>query len=167
MEALFYIFSIITVFSALMVITMKNPLTSALYLVLCFFALAGFYVILGMQFLAAMQILVYAGAIMVLVVLVIMLLNLSIIKKIKMDLHQVFIAVIIFIILFAEIVIYIINGSLKKPTGIYTHALVNKVGNTRIIGEFLFTKYIFPFEIASVLLLVAIIGAYLFAKKKY
>ncbi len=167
MEALFYVFSIIAVFSALMVITMKNPLTSALYLVLCFFAIAGFYVLLDMQFLAAMQVLVYAGAIMVLVVLVIMLLNLSKIKKIKTDLHQLFIAVIIFIILFAEIALYIINGSLKKPTGIYTHALINKIGNTQIIGEFLFTKYIFPFEVASILLLVAIIGAYLFAKKKY
>ena len=166
MEALFYIFSIIAVFSALMVISMKNPLTSALYLVLCFFAIAGFYVILGMQFLAAMQILVYAGAIMVLVVLVIMLLNLSKIKKIKMDLHQAFIAGVIFIILLAEITIYIINGYPKKPTGIYTHALINKIGNTQILGEFLFTKYIFPFEVASVLLLVAIIGAYLFAKKK-
>ena len=167
MEALFYIFSIIAVFSALMVISMKNPLTSALYLVLCFFALAGFYVLLDMQFLAAMQILVYAGAIMVLVVLIIMLLNLSKIKKIKMDLHQVFIAMVIFIILLVEITIYILNGSLKKPTGIYTHALINKIGNTQILGEFLFTKYIFPFEVASVFLLVAIIGAYLFAKKKY
>jgi NADH-quinone oxidoreductase subunit J len=146
---------------------MKNPLTSALYLVLCFFALAGFYVLLDMQFLAAMQILVYAGAIMVLVVLIIMLLNLSKIKKIKMDLHQVFIAMVIFIILLVEITIYILNGSLKKPTGIYTHALINKIGNTQILGEFLFTKYIFPFEVASVFLLVAIIGAYLFAKKKY
>ncbi|MCL4321427.1 MAG: NADH-quinone oxidoreductase subunit J [Deltaproteobacteria bacterium] len=167
MEALFYVFSIIAVFSALMVISMKNPLTSALYLVLCFFALAGFYVLLDMQFLAAMQILVYAGAIMVLVVLIIMLLNLSKIKKIKMDLHQVFIAMVIFIILLVEITIYILNGSLKKPTGIYTHALINKIGNTQILGEFLFTKYIFPFEVASVFLLVAIIGAYLFAKKKY
>jgi len=167
LEALFYVFSIIAVFSALMVISMKNPLTSALYLVLCFFALAGFYVLLDMQFLAAMQILVYAGAIMVLVVLIIMLLNLSKIKKIKMDLHQVFIAMVIFIILLVEITIYILNGSLKKPTGIYTHALINKIGNTQILGEFLFTKYIFPFEVASVFLLVAIIGAYLFAKKKY
>ena len=77
MEALFYIFAFIAIFSALMVISMKNPLTSALYLVLCFFALAGFYVLLYMQFIAVMQILVYAGAIMVLVVLVIMLLNIS------------------------------------------------------------------------------------------
>lgn len=167
MEALFYIFSILAIFSALMVVSMKNPLTSALYLVLCFFALAGFYIILNMQFLAAMQILVYAGAIMVLVVLVIMLLNLSKIKKLKIDLHQVIIAVIISLILFAEVVFYILDGSGKKSTGIYTSAMINKIGNTRVIGEFLFTKYIFPFEIASILLLVAIIGAYLFAKKKY
>ncbi len=167
MEALFYVFSFIAIFSALMVVTMRNPLTSALYLVLCFFALAGFYVILDMQFLAAMQILVYAGAIMVLVVLVIMLLNISRIKNIGSDLHQKIIGGLISLILFAEIVLYIINGAQKKPTGIFTRALIKKIGNTQIIGEFLFTEYMLPFEIASILLFVAIIGAYLFAKKKY
>ena len=113
MEALFYVFSFIAIFSALMVVTMRNPLTSALYLVLCFFALAGFYVILDMQFLAAMQILVYAGAIMVLVVLVIMLLNISRIKNIRSDLHQKIIGGLISLILFAEIVLYVINGAEK------------------------------------------------------
>ena len=164
---LFYIFSFIAIFSALMVVAMRNPLTSALYLILCFFALAGFYVMLDMQFLAAMQILVYAGAIMVLVVLVIMLLNISNIKNMKSDLHQKIIGVLISLILFIEIIFYISNGVPKKSTGIFTEALIRKVGNTQFIGEFLFTKYMMPFEIASILLLVAIIGAYLFAKKKY
>ena len=95
METLFYIFSFIAIFSALMVVTMKNPLTSALYLVLCFFAFAGFYVMLDMQFLAAMQVLVYAGAIMVLVVLVIMMLNLSSLKSVKAGLHQIIIGIVI------------------------------------------------------------------------
>ncbi|MFW0884018.1 NADH-quinone oxidoreductase subunit J [Candidatus Acidulodesulfobacterium sp. H_13] len=167
MEILFYVFSFIAIFSALMVVTMKNPLTSALYLILCFFAIAGFYIILDMQFLAVMQILVYAGAIMVLVVLVIMLLNLSSIKSFKSNLHQVFIGILISIIMFAEIFFYISKGIQKKPVGIFTHALIKKIGNTQVIGEFLFTKYIFPFEIASILLFVAIIGAYLFAKKKF
>jgi NADH-quinone oxidoreductase subunit J len=146
---------------------MRNPLTSALYLVLCFFALAGFYVLLDMQFLAAMQILVYAGAIMVLVVLVIMLLNISKIKNMKSDLHQKSIGVLIALILFAEIIFYIFNGRVKRPAGIFTHALIKKIGNTQVIGKFLFTEYMLPFEIASVLLFVAIIGAYLFAKKKF
>ena len=167
MEALFYIFSFIAIFSALMVITMKNPLTSALYLVLCFFALAGFYVMLNMQFIAAMQILVYAGAIMVLIVLVIMLLNISRIKNMKSDLHQKIIGVLISLILFIEIIFYIINGAQKRPSGIFTHALIKKIGNTQVMGEFLFTAYMLPFEIASILLFVAIIGAYLFAKKKF
>ena len=167
MEALFYIFSFIAIFSALMVITMKNPLTSALYLVLCFFALAGFYVMLDMQFIAAMQILVYAGAIMVLIVLVIMLLNISRIKNMKSDLHQKIIGVLISLILFIEIIFYIINGAQKRPSGIFTHALIKKIGNTQVMGEFLFTAYMLPFEIASILLFVAIIGAYLFAKKKF
>ncbi len=167
MEELFYIFSFIAIFSALMVVIMRNPLTSALYLILCFFALAGLYVMLDMQFLAAMQILVYAGAIMVLVVLVIMLLNISRIKNVKSDLHQKIIGILIALILFIEIIVYIYNGAQKNPTGIFTEALIKKVGNTKIIGQFLFTVYMLPFEIASVLLLVAIVGAYLFAKKKY
>jgi NADH-quinone oxidoreductase subunit J len=167
LEALFYVFSFIAIFSALMVVTMRNPLTSALYLVLCFFALAGFYVMLDMQFIAAMQILVYAGAIMVLIVLVIMLLNISRIKNMKSDLHQKIIGILISLILFIEIIFYIINGAQKRPSGIFTHALIKKIGNTQVIGEFLFTAYMLPFEIASILLFVAIIGAYLFAKKKF
>ncbi|MHB1660677.1 MAG: NADH-quinone oxidoreductase subunit J family protein [bacterium] len=167
MEALFYIFSFIAIFSALMVISMRNPLTSALYLVLCFFALAGFYVMLDMQFLAAMQILVYAGAIMVLVVLVIMLLNISKIKSIKSDLHQKIVGALISLVLFVEVVFYILSGAQKRPSGIFTHALIKKTGNTQIIGEFLFTKYMLSFEIASILLFIAIVGAYLFAKKKF
>ncbi len=167
MEALFYIFSFIAIFSALMVISMKNPLTSALYLILCFFAFSGFYVMLDMQFLAVMQILVYAGAIMVLVVLVIMILNISKIKRVETDFHQKFIGILISLIIFVEIIFYIINGSQKKSTGIFTGAVIKKIGNTQIIGEFLFTKYTLSFEIASVLLFVAIIGAYIFAKKKF
>lgn len=168
MEILFYAFSIIAIFSAIMVVLSKNPLSSALYLVLCFFSLAGFYVILDMQFIAVMQIMVYAGAIMVLVVLVIMLLNLSNsnLKKYHIDLHQKFISALIFLVLLGELILYIVTGKSKRPTGIVTKVLIKKIGNTQIIGKLLFTKYIFPFEVSSILLLVAIIGAYLFAKKR-
>ena len=85
----------------------------------------------------------------------------------KSDLHQKIIGILISLILFVEIIFFIINGAQKKPTGIFTHALIKKIGNTQVIGEFLFTKYMLPFEIASILLFVAIIGAYLFAKKKF
>ena len=122
--------------------------------------------LLDMQFLAAMQIIIYAGAIMVLVVLVIMLLNLSRIKHIKTGLHQILIGIFISAVLFAEIVLYIFNGEHRNSSGIFTRALIKKIGNTQVIGEFLFTKYMLPFEMASALLFVAIIGAYLFAKKK-
>jgi NADH-quinone oxidoreductase subunit J len=165
LEALFYIFSIIAIFSALMVILVKNPLTSALYIILCFFALAGFYILLNMQFLAAMQILVYAGAIIVLIVLVIMLLNLAKAKDTIRDFHQMAVGIIAVLLLFAEVILYLNAAGESKPTGIYTNAVINKIGNTQIIGQFLFTKYVFPFEVASILLLVAVIGAYIFAKK--
>ncbi len=165
MEALFYVFSIIAIFSALMVILVKNPLTSALYIILCFFALAGFYILLNMQFLAAMQILVYAGAIIVLIVLVIMLLNLAKAKDTIKDFHQMAVGIVAVLLLFAEVILYLNAAGESKPTGIYTNAVINKIGNTQIIGQFLFTKYVFPFEVASILLLVAVIGAYIFAKK--
>lgn len=167
MEIIFYVFSVIIIISSLMVVLSKNPLTSALYLILSFFVLAGFYVILDMQFIAAMQILVYAGAIMVLVVLVIMLLNLSKYKNIKTDMHQKFVSVLIFIILLGEVFLFVIKGNYRGATGIYTAEVIKKIGNTQLIGSFLFTKYIFPFEVSSVLLLVALIGAYLFAKKRF
>ena len=163
---LFYVFSIIAIYSALMVILSRNPLTSALYLILCFFAIAGFYVILNMEFLAAMQVLVYAGAIMVLVVLVIMLLNLANARNIPKDFHQAVIAVASFVLIFFEIFLYITKGAERIPTGIYTAALIKKIGNTQVIGELLFTKYIFPFEVVSVLLFVAIVGAFILAKRK-
>jgi NADH-quinone oxidoreductase subunit J len=165
LEALFYIFSVIAIVSALMVILVKNPLTSALYIILCFFALAGFYILLNMQFLAAMQIMVYAGAIAVIIVLVIMLLNLAKIKGAIKDFHQIVISIIAIGLLALEVILYLNAAGEKKPTGIYTNTIINKIGNTQIIGEFLFTKYVFPFEVASILLLVAVIGAYIFAKK--
>jgi NADH-quinone oxidoreductase subunit J len=118
-----------------------------------------------MQFLAAMQILVYAGAIIVLIVLVIMLLNLAKAKDTIKDFHQLAVGVISVLLLFAEVILYLNTAGESKPTDIYTNAVINKIGNTQIIGQFLFTKYVFPFEVASILLLVAVIGAYIFAKK--
>ena len=118
-----------------------------------------------MQFLAAMQILVYAGAIIVLIVLVIMLLNLAKAKDTIRDFHQMAVGIIAVLLLFAEVILYLNTAGERKPTGIYTNAVINKIGNTQIIGQFLFTKYVFPFEVASILLLVAVIGAYIFAKK--
>jgi NADH-quinone oxidoreductase subunit J len=118
-----------------------------------------------MQFLAAMQIMVYAGAIAVIIVLVIMLLNLAKIKGAIKDFHQIAISIIAIGLFTLEVILYLNAAGEKKPTGIYTNTVINKIGNTQIIGEFLFTKYVFPFEVASILLLVAVIGAYIFAKK--
>ncbi len=133
-------------------------------LILHFFALAGLYLTLNAQFLAAIQILVYAGAIMVLVVFVVMLLNLgkesALTERFK---TRTGIAVSMGVFLIAQLAIAFI----RQPTGynqLNDRAAVN--GTAESIGTVLFTEYLFPFEAISLLLLVAIVGSILLAKKQ-
>lgn len=147
-----------------MVVVHRNPIYSALFLILTLFSLAGLYVLLNAPFIAAVHIIVYAGAIMVLFLFVIMLLDLK--KEITRErprgvLHV--LGILVSGILFAELVVFLRTGNsniaLATPTEI-------QIGSTKAIGELLFTDYIFPFEIASVLLLSAIIGSVILAKLK-
>jgi NADH-quinone oxidoreductase subunit J len=158
----------------------RNPVYSAIYLIVTFFALAGFYVLLNAPFVASVHIIVYAGAIMVLFLFVIMLLNLKRdpIRERGKIARRAF-ATLLVLILLAEIAV-LIGGSILSPH--YDGAIAAQqpliglangssdtttvVGNTKAIGKQLFTTYILPFEIASVLLLVGIIGAVILAKRK-
>jgi len=155
---LFIILAIVTVGAALLVILSKNPVSSVLYLVLTFFCIAAFYVILGAQFLAAVQIIVYAGAIMVLFLFVVMLLNLRKIEEKGSSFTKTLgvmagaLIIILFITAFSGIEV-----TPPDTTGLTP---------TESLGERLFTQYLIPFEIASVLLLVAIVGAVVLVKKK-
>lgn len=155
---LFIILAIVTVGAALLVILSKNPVSSVLYLVLTFFCIAAFYVILGAQFLAAVQIIVYAGAIMVLFLFVVMLLNLRKIEEKGSSFTKTLgvmagaFIIILFITAFSGIEVAAPGAGELTPT--------------EALGERLFTQYLIPFEIASVLLLVAIVGAVTLVKKK-
>jgi len=155
---IFVILSIVTVGAALMVILSRSPVNSILFLLLAFFGIAAFYVLLGAQFLAAVQIIVYIGAILVLFLFAVMLLNIGKIQEQgKTFLKVLGIAAGGFIfILFANI----FNNSyiLQNPAPEMT--------TTASLGDLLFTKYILPFELASVLLLVAIVGAVTLVKRK-
>ena len=151
--------------SAVMVITRKNPVHSALYLVVTFFSVAGIYVVMGAAFLAAVQVLVYAGGIMVLFLFVIMLVNLDEQAKERQFNGQWWIALACVAVVGAQVFFFIQKGSaafqLAKPADTTPTA-----GNTEMIADALFSEYLLPFEIASLLLLVAVVGSVVMAKKR-
>lgn len=156
---LFTIFAVLAIVSALVVITQEKPIYSVLSLVVTFFSLAGIYVLLNAYFLAMIQIAVYAGAIMVLFLFVVMLLNLKDSYKIpnlKKLLGTVFGAAIALSVIF----------SFTKVGRALIPESEMPAGDAYNMGVLLFTDYVFPFEIASILLLVATIGAIVFTKKQ-
>lgn len=167
MEALlFYGLAAIVVVSSLIMIFRKNPVHSALFLVLAFFCLAGVYLLLNAQFIAAVQVIVYAGAIMVLFLFVIMLLNLE--QEVASQgghglqkLSAVVLAAVLAVSLGSIMRAQVFTGE----QGTYTLEKVSALGNSEVIGRLLFTDFLLPFEITSILLLAAIIGAIILAKK--
>jgi NADH-quinone oxidoreductase subunit J len=155
----------VTVVASLLVITRKNPIHSALFLVLNFLAVAVLYLLLYAQFIAIVQVIVYAGAIMMLIIFVIMLLDLE--AEVRAKLKFVYSKVIgsLLALLFLLGLIYAVSArSLTGKTGIYPPEKVT--ANVKTVGEVLFTQYFFPFEIASVLLVAAIVGAVVLSKKR-
>lgn len=166
-EYLFYIVAAITVTTAVYLIFEKNPVFGALYLIQTMVSLAVLYILLEAQFVAAVQIIVYAGAIMVLFLFVIMLLNLDIKEEARNALpFQRIPAILMGIGLFTVICIVIRSKLLQGKQDQYTTAYVQSIGNTKLIGNLLFTDYLLPFEITSILLFVAAIGAIMLAKRK-
>ncbi|MGH7724154.1 MAG: NADH-quinone oxidoreductase subunit J [Candidatus Eiseniibacteriota bacterium] len=163
----FVAFAVIGLVAALMVVIQRNPVVSALYLVLTFVSLGGMYVLLNAPFIAAVQVVVYAGAIMVLFIFVIMLLNLR--HDIDDGLHHAARRVLGWgfgIALAALFVAMIRKPWALGPSGRDTADVVARVGNTEAIGLRLYTDYLFPFEVTSLILLVGIIGAVVLAKRK-
>ena len=166
MELLFfYLVAAITVTFGFLVIKCQNPVNSAISLVMTFFCLAVFYVMLHAPFMAAIQVLVYAGAIMVLILFVIMLLNLGAESE-KRYAHSVVGGAFSGLLVLLTIFYFITTGSATGVKGDITPEVVEQVGHTQLIGKALFTDFLLPFEITSILLLVAIVGAVVLAKKE-
>ncbi|MDD2853056.1 MAG: NADH-quinone oxidoreductase subunit J [Desulfuromonadaceae bacterium] len=166
METLFFlIISFVAIVSAILVITCKNPINSALALIMTFFCLATYYVMLDAPFMAAVQVMVYAGAIMVLMVFTIMLLNIRVDSSKKHSHKLVFGSIIGFFTVLNSIIV-IVKGRAALPTGPYSGEMIQKFGHTELIGREMFTNFLLPFEVTSILLLVAIVGAVILAKKK-
>jgi len=165
--ALFIVLSVVTVITAILVIVQRNPVASAIYLIITFFCLAGIYLLLHAQFIAIIQVLVYAGAIMVLFLFVIMLLNLEKERKLvaRHRLQKV-LGVFLGIILLAQIGLIFNSVLLEGTKGKFPPEQVAILGNTEVVARLLFTDFLLPFEITSILLLVAIIGAIVLAKRQ-
>jgi NADH-quinone oxidoreductase subunit J len=161
-NVIFYILASIAIAAALMVVTRKNAVATALFLVLTMCTLAGLFVQLGSLFVAALQIIVYAGAIMVLFLFVIMLLNL---KKDEFGFDGKLFQRLLAVILGGLLVIQLIIATTHFQPYQMAQPVDPAMGNAAALSKKLFIQYLYPFEITSVLLLAAIIGAVVIAGK--
>ena len=164
-EILFYVLAIMTLGFGFMVIAnpfSRNPVTSAMFLVLTIVSLAGLFVLLHAYFLAAVQVLVYAGAVMVLFLFVIMLLDLKAEERRKVRGFGKLLVVLGPACAAAILVLFLrsLSGAPLNPV-----PAAKLDGSTILLGKLLFTQYLLPFEIVSVLLLVAMVGVVLLSKK--
>jgi NADH-quinone oxidoreductase subunit J len=159
--SLFILLSVLAVFSAIMSVFSKNPVHSILFLILCFFGIAAHYILLNAEFLAIVNIIVYAGAIMVLFLFAVMLLNLSAVRIPKKRIFL-FAAVVSGGILLLAM-ISAIKGFESKHLAI---DFGSKMGSVENLGMLLFDKYILPFEVSSILFISAMVGAIILIKKE-
>lgn len=166
METFFFmIVAAVAVLASILVITCKNPINSALSLILTFFCLATLYVTLDAPFMAAIQVIVYAGAIMVLIVFVIMLLNVRT-ETGRRSSHSVLFGSLVGLFSLFQLFYLLNRSSLTGQKGTIDSEMIHRVGHTELIGTALYTDFLLPFEVTSILLLVAIIGAVILTKKK-
>ena len=159
----FYFLSAIAIASAIGVVTRRNPVHSALLLIMTLLALAGLYLMLYAPFVAGVQILVYAGGIMVLFLFVIMLVNIERAQLEERFNRQWLVGSLVTVALGGLFLFIYVKGSSVFPT---TFHLFAENRNTQQVGLMLYRDYLLPFEIASLLLLVAIVGAVVMAKKR-
>jgi NADH-quinone oxidoreductase subunit J len=158
-QVLFYINSAVVIFSATMVITVRNPVQAALFLVLTFFACAGIWMLLEAEFLAIALVLVYVGAVMVLFLFVVMMLDINVARMREgfIKFLPVGVTVAVAMALMMAVIVGPEYFGLEKVAEPARHAA--DYNNTRELGLVLYTVYVYPFEIASVILLVAIVAA--------
>jgi len=159
---LFGTLSFLAIMFALMVVISRSPVNSVLYLVLTFFCIAGHYLVMNAQFLAIVHIVVYAGAIMVLFLFVIMLMDLNQEGEPQKSWVIKLIAGIA-----GGLMLFVLVGSLKgtEQIGLSSYG-ASQIGTVKNLGKVLFSEFLFPFEVASILLLAAMVGAIMIGKKE-
>ncbi len=160
-EIAFYVLSAIALLSAVLVVFAKSPVHSVLYLVLCFFAIAGHFILMNAEFLAIVHIIVYAGAIMVLFLFVVMMLNLNKDSdQPKSNFGK------LGAVLTGGIMLLVLTAASKSAdTSMAQVQSLGELGTVQSLGKALFTTYLLPFELSSVLLFAAIAGSVMLAKK--
>ena len=169
MLTIFYIFAVLSVLGALGILFLRNPIHCALSLVGTFFCLGAIYIMLNAEFVAVIQVLVYAGAIMVLFLFVLMLLSSKDSEKYvnKWSVGKI-LAGLLSLGIFIQIAsLFTANELQLGSKGAYPLEGVEEVGSIALIGRLLFTDYILSFEIIAILLLVAVIGAVVIAKRRF
>jgi NADH-quinone oxidoreductase subunit J len=160
--SIFYFLSFVALLSALMVVVSKNPIHSVLYLIVTFFAIAGHYVLMNAQFLAAVHVIVYAGAIMVLFLYVIMMLNLNASVEPHKSVWLKGAATIA-----GGTLMVVLVGALKQTANVnYIGSYDPSVGLIRTLGKTLYSDFMLPFEISSILFLSAMVGAVMLGKRE-
>lgn len=162
-QILFWLLTAIALGSALMVVLSKNPVYSVLFLIVTFFAISGHYILLNAQFLAIVNIIVYAGAIMVLFLFVIMLMNLNADMNLQSNKLMRFAGFLAGMCLFLVLVAALKDAATKKQL---VQTAGGDIGLIKNLGMVLFKEYVVPFEISSVLFLSAMVGAVVIGKKE-
>jgi NADH-quinone oxidoreductase subunit J len=160
---LFCVLAFVTLSTAFLTIFTKNPIHSAIYLVICFFSIAGHYLLLNSQFLAIVHVIVYSGAIMILFLFTIMLMNLNKENEVHKPRITRLGAVVSFCLICLILIAIFVNS--KPIVGEYV-TTGEDYQSIKVLGKVLLNEYMVPFEFASVLLLVAMIGAVLLSKKE-
>ncbi len=151
----FYLFASITCLAGLMVISSRNPVHSVLFLILAFFNAAGLFVLLGAEFLAMLLVVVYVGAVAVLFLFVVMMLDINFVELREGFQRYMPLGLGVGGVLLAEILFVFFNSADMPETVV----MVNEVSNTRALGRILYTDYVYLFQLAGLILLVAMIGA--------
>ena len=159
-QYLFYFLSFLAIMFGLLVVFSRNPVHSVLYLVLTFFAIAGHYILLNAQFLAVVHIVVYSGAIMVLFLYVIMMMNLNADSEPQKTLISKGIAACA-----GGVMLVVLVGALKGAEVLKQTQAGAELGTVKTLGKVLFGEFLFPFEVSSILLLAAMVGAIMIGKK--
>ena len=158
-EVLFWVFASILTVSALAMITVRNPVHAALLLVLCFFTSAAIWLLIEAEFLAVVLILVYVGAVMVLFLFVVMMLDINVEQvRARVTRYALFGGIVAGVVVF-EIVSVVWSRSLGLDVTVGAQAQPAAYSNTAELGKVLYTEYVYPFELAAVLLLIAIVAA--------
>jgi NADH-quinone oxidoreductase subunit J len=159
-EIVFYLFSLVMVGAAIMVITVRNPVYAALFLVLTFFTAAAVWLLLEAEFLAIVLVVVYVGAVMVLFLFVVMMLDINLAPLKEGFIRYLPVGILVALIMAAELMTVLWSRG-RFGADMFPAPLTHPQGysNTQAVGEWLYTRYLLPFEVAGIILLVAIIAA--------